>query len=354
VGIYKKGQTPGPDPSTIWSYVNTSGGNNLSSGNLTFSTTSLAANTEYFAAYMANNGYTPIAPSVPFYVGPTPTLSGASTVTSGSSATVSWTGAPGVVNADYIAIYQAGVTPGGSTPPVAKLYITGTSGSLTFSGLANGYYYAAYFVNNDTVSIGAPIKFAVGSNNATCTLPKQTFQYGENIPVAYANGPGNTKDYVGFWYADANISGSAPDDKLLNYLYSQPLGQATATVTLLCSPTAMTVTDPSSGSPVASQNLPAGTYQTGLFINDSYTSASPMATFTVTDPRSFICQPVKTGANTVQISWPSETGVIYTIQGSNDMVNWSTVDTVTGTSPTTAQYTITAGANVSTFYRVSQ
>ena len=329
IGIYKKGDSPGSGTGHVASqtflYVTAVSPNTLSSGSLTFTKT-LTANTEYFAAFFTNDGYTEIAPRVPFYVGATPTLSAAQTaLATGATMSITYSGAPGVNGSDWIGVYKVGDTPG----PVASTqwyYLsTGASGTMNFPGLANGYYFANYFVNAGYTPIGNKISFSVGTGTITvATISKSAQTYGDTFSVTYSKGPGNLKDYIGIFSAAAVPGGSNPEDKLLYYKYPDTLGAAAATVSI-------------------NAPLPSGSYKAALFINDSYTAASNFVTFTITDPRPYTVSTVPTSPNSVKLQWPGQTGVDYLMQTSTDLINWSNVSTVsaTGAGGSTLEYNAT-------------
>ena len=346
VGIYQKGQTPGGPASTVWSYVNTTGGNTLNTGTLSLSK-ALTANKEYFAAFFTNDGYTEVAPRVTFYVGNTPTLTGSQAAyPSGGTASITYSNAPGVNGSDWIGCYKVGQVPGstGVTSTVWHYLSTGASGTMTFSfsGLPDGYYVANYFVNGGYTAIGNTVAFAVGSNISTATISKNALAYGEPFSVTYSNGPGNLKDYIGVFLANATPGGSAPGDKLQYYIYADTLGSANATVN---------ITTP----------LPSGSYKAALFINDSYSSASNYVTFTISDPRPFVVQPTPVTSSGLHLSWPGQMGVTYVVETSTDLVTWEPVTNLTGAgsagAPTsTLEYDAPVDANVDAhrFYRVSR
>lgn len=328
VGIYKKGQTPGNVNSTTWSYVNTTNGNTLSTGTLSF-TYALATNTEYFAAFFTNDGYTEIAPRIPFYVGPVPVLSAAQQAYAESdTVSIVYSNAPGVNGSDWIGVYKVGDSPGSQTAATQWHYLsTGAAGTVSFTGLAKGYYYANYFVNNGYTAIGNTVSFSVGSNISTALISKSNLAYAEPFSVSYANGPGNLKDYIGVFRANGNPGGSNPEDKLVYYIYPDPLGQPNATINITAA-------------------LPSGSYKAALFINDSYTAASNFVNFTITDSRDFQVQVTATTSTSQQpggglhLSWPAQTGVDYRIETSTDLSNWTPVATQTGSG---------SGASVMTY-----
>ena len=348
VGIYKKGQTPGSGTGTVasttWAYVNATSPNTLSSGTLKF-TAALTTNTEYFAAFFTNDGYTEIAPRVPFYVGATPTLTIAQPAyTSGSTVNISYSGAPGVNGSDWIGCYKVGQTPGGSgiTSTKWSYLSTGASGTISLAAIPDGYYFANYFVNGGYTPIGNTVTFSVGSNISSATVSKATIPYAEPFSITYANGPGNLKDYIGIFQAAGTPGGSAPIDKLVYYIYPTVLGSANATVNI-------------------STPLPSGSYKAALFINDSYTAASNFVNFTINDPRPFVVQPTpatSAGGTNLKLAWPGQTGVDYIVETSTDLVNWSPVTTVsaTGAGGSNLEYnaTIDPVADQHRFFRVSR
>jgi hypothetical protein len=348
VGIYKKGQTPGTGTgtvaSTVWSYVNTTGGNTLSTGTLSLSK-NLTNKTEYFAAFFTNDGYTEVAPRVPFYVGLTPTLAvSQAAYPSGGTASITYSNAPGVNGSDWIGCYKVGQAPGGPASTVWHYLSTGAAGTMTFdfTGLPDGYYFANYFVNGGYTTIGNTVAFAVGSNISTATISKNALAYGEAFSVTYSNGPGNLKDYIGVFFANATPGGPAPGDKLQYYIYPDTLGSANATVN---------ITTP----------LPSGSYKAALLINDSYSAASNYVTFTISDPRPFVVQPTPVTSNGLHLSWPGQMGVTYVVETSTDLVTWEPVTNLTGAgtsgSPTsTLEYDAPVNASVDShrFYRVSR
>jgi hypothetical protein len=343
VGIYKKGQTPGTgsgtSASTTWSYVNTNSGNTLSSGTLSF-TAALTTNTEYFAAFFTNGGYTEIAPRVPFYVGPVPVISTDNTIyAAGATVTCTYGNAPGA-SKDWIGVYKMGDTPG-SVNSTQWHYVTGASGTMTFPALANGYYFMSYFVNDGYTPVGNKILFQVGTNITTASISKSALAYGEAFSVSYANGPGNLKDYIGVFKSNGVPGGSNPDDKLVYYIYSTPLGLATATINITAA-------------------LPSGSYKAALYINDSYTAASNNVNFTITDPRPYVVQPTAVGGDStngysVGLTWPGQTGVDYFVETSIDLTNWTQVQTLTATGSAGSVMTYTATSSPGEpkrFYRV--
>ncbi|MEG1669371.1 metallophosphoesterase family protein, partial [Chryseobacterium sp.] len=135
VGIYKKGQNP--TTTTSQGYVYTNG---QTSGVATF-TNGLATKGQYFAGFFANNGYTEIAPRKNFYVGPKVVLqTTADAYPVGGTVVVNFNNGPNLTK-DWIGIYKMGQV-AGPTPASKWSYVTTASGTLNFTGLPKGYYYA--------------------------------------------------------------------------------------------------------------------------------------------------------------------------------------------------------------------
>ena len=310
IGIYRKGQTPGPTPSTTWSYLNgtqSAPGAGIASGTLTF-TADLAQTQEWFAAFFTNDGYTEIAPRVPFYVGSTPTISAGETAyDEGETAVISYVNAPGGA-LDWIGIYRAGQTPGevGSTQ---YQYTSGASGSRSFAGLAKGFYFAVYLAADQYFELSDRVAFSIGSTPADLTFGGPTsFGYGTAFTAVFSGGAGTPKDYVGLF-----VRGATPGvDRLVTYLY---VGGASA------------------GSVTFHDLLPAGDYFVALFINDSYTEISNRVDFTVTGGPSFPqIEGVRAGTgNQLIIGVKVQPGFAHRLEYSPDLTSgWTTVHTFTG------------------------
>ena len=301
IGIYVKGQTPGSVNSTTWQYVTGASGTRA----FTFD---LPAKREYFAAFFTNDGYTEIAPRVPFYVGTVPILSAVDNVfDEGETVAISYANAPGSAT-DWIGVYRAGETPG----PVGSIqwhYVTGTSGVMNFTALPKGFYFAVYMVNDAHFEISDRLAFSVGTAPATLTLAGGTsFEFGTHFTADFSGGAGTPKDYIGIF-----VRGATPGvDRLVTYSY---VGGGTQG--------AVTFTD----------QLPAGDYYVALFINDSYTEISNRVDFTVTGgpvmPQS---EGIRKGSgNQLIIGVKVQPGAVHHLQYSPDIASgWTTVETFTG------------------------
>ncbi len=151
VGIYKKGQTPASVTSQAYAYTN-----GQTSGTITINN-GLPNKGQYFAGFFANNGYTDIAPRKSFYVGPKVVLSTTSDAYPvGGTVEVNFNNGPNLTK-DWVGIYKMGQVPG-PTPSIKWSYVTAASGTLNFTGLPKGYYYAQYFLEDGYTSVGEKVK----------------------------------------------------------------------------------------------------------------------------------------------------------------------------------------------------
>ncbi|WP_158605943.1 fibronectin type III domain-containing protein [Taibaiella sp. KBW10] len=248
IGLYKKGQTPGAStPSQTWQ--NTNGAN----GTLNFT---LTQPNEYYVAYFGDGGYTEIAARVPFYYGPSPSLSTSSPHYSvGQPVPITYSNAPALTN-DWIGVYKIGMTPGGPAS-VKWTYITAANGVYNVSNLPKGYYFATYFLRDQYFEAGARTYFSVGDTITTLTTNQTTYNLGEYISATWLDGPGNPKDWLGIYHDgdDPNVN------PLISYTYinGQPSG--------------------SRGIPDSSMPQQAGNYFIVLFTNDSYNEVSNRVSF---------------------------------------------------------------------------
>jgi hypothetical protein len=252
IGIYRYNQTPGSSsPSVKW--TNVSGPN----GSVTFTGLPIG---QYYAAFLANDGYQEIAPRVTFYVGgKVPLTLGKAQFAVGETVDVVWSGAPGGAK-DWIGIYRAGETPGG--PASTKWqYTPSASGAASFTGLSKGYYFVTFMLNDKYFEISDRVAFSVGAPAAIASMPSVTLPPSADFTVNFSGGPATPKDYIGIFK-----KGEAPGvDVLTDYLYVGGKGAGSVTFTT---------------------NLPAGEYFLSLYINDSYTEVSNRVAFKVGAPAS--------------------------------------------------------------------
>jgi hypothetical protein len=255
IGLYKAGQTPGSaSPSQTWAYIN-----GQTSGTKVFS--GLATPGRYYATLLANDGYTEVAPRKSFYVGPMVSLSMPQEVhASGSPVVINFQNGPNFVK-DWVGIYKVGQVPGGPVSTSYK-YVTTASGTLTFTGLPNGYYFAEYFLQDGYTTIGNKVFFQVGEQITQLAINKTVYNLNENIIATWTDSPGIVKDWLGIYH-----SGDNPNtDELVSFTYFEGLTQGTKVIQDDKLPTA------------------AGDYFIVMFTNDSYNEVSNRISFSVETP----------------------------------------------------------------------
>ncbi len=314
IGIYKKGQTPGPVASTDWFYLNrsrTAPSTPVLSGSLLF-TTNFAVG-EWYAAFFANDGYTEVASRVPFFVGSTPVIAAnKAAYNEGETVQITFSNAPATTatgrNLDWIGTYRVGQSPGvGGVTSTKWSYVTTASGTLNFTGFPKGYYYAVYMVNDAYFEICDRIYFSVGSEISAVSCPSE-WSYGSTFTVNFSDGPGIPKDYIGI-FREGSTPGVGADGTLVDYLY---VGGRTA------------------GS-VTFQNIPApGNYYVGLFTNDSYTNVSNLVNFTVPEPPVLELADVTASGGKLQISLQTKSGKTYLVQRSQNLTDWENLGSAAG------------------------
>lgn len=301
IGIYRKGDTPGPVASTTWQYVTGVNG----SRNFTFN---LPVG-EWFAAFFTADGYTEIAPRVPFYIGNPVTLApGKESHGEGETVNITFSNAPAGAK-DWIGIYRTGTSPGSSSPAIMWSYAPAASGSLPFAALAKGYYYAVFMVNDGYQEISERVPFSVGSLISSVTMESTEVQAGEGFTVSFSGGPGIPKDWIGIFK-----EGETPGvDVLTAYLYFAGATSGSVTFDL--------------------PNLAAGNYFAAMFTNDSYTEVSNRVAFTVVGKPPLEFEQAELQGNEMRLRWKSASGKTYKVQKSTGLGEWSDVRTVTASGP---------------------
>lgn len=298
IGIYSKGQTPGGPASTTWQYVSGSNGTRNFTHNLPVG--------EWFAAFFTNDGYTEIAPRVPFYVGDMVTLTpGEEAYDEGETARIDYAGAPGGAQ-DWIGVYPVGTNPG-PVPAVKWGYATQAAGFLEFADLPKGYYYAVFMVNDGYQEISERVPFAVGSQISSVTMEVTEIERGSDFTVHFSGGPGIPKDWIGI-FKEGEIPGV---NVLTAYLYFD--GATTGSVTFQL------------------PDLAPGNYFAAMFTNDSYTEVSNRVAFTVVGKPVLEFEQAELEGNQMRLRWKSEPGKTYRIEKSTGLDGWSDVRSVTAT-----------------------
>lgn len=301
IGIYKKGDTPGPVGATTWQYVSGSNGTRDFTQNLPVG--------EWFAAYFTSDGYTEIAPRVSFYVGNAATLtSSRPAYNEGEAVRLDFAGAPGGAK-DWIGIYPVDKVPS-QVGATLWQYAGQTEGFRDFAGLAKGYYYAVFMVNDGYQEISQRVRFSVGSQIASVSMAETRIEAGEDFTVTFANGPGIPKDWMGLFK-----QGQTPGvDVLTAYLYFDGATSGGVTFHL--------------------PDLEPGDYFVAMFTNDSYTEVSNRQLFSAVQPAVPVVQESRLENGQMHLSWTTEAGKTYTIQKSNGLTGWSDFMTVTATAAT--------------------
>ncbi|MGC4013793.1 MAG: hypothetical protein QM755_04635 [Luteolibacter sp.] len=170
---------------------------------------------------------------------------------------------------DRVAIYTAGITPSGGSPPIAWRYVNGSttpgeglrSGTVAFTGLslAPGNY-AAWFLgsNGSTVQAG-PASFQVDAPAISLVHPQ--VPYGGNIEVSFQGGPGLANDWIAIFPA-----GTTPSDSQWYLDYLRTSGTRTG------------VADVRKGTVVFDRHFgPPGDYEVWFLTNGYHTVAGPVA-----------------------------------------------------------------------------
>lgn len=282
IGIYLQGQTPGGPPSTVWSYV---------SGTSGVEDFQLTTAGQYFAAFFTNDGYTEVAPRVNFYAGPIPIVTtDTNFYNSGNSVDVHFANAPGFAD-DWIGVYKVGMVPGVDASVQWQYTSGGNSGTLNFPGLADGYYFTNYFLEDGYTEPGSRVYFQVGDSITQLFIDQSIYNIGEYITCTWMDGPGIVKDWLGVFDSTANPQ----IDPLISYTYIDGLPAGT----LALQDTALPTTP--------------GSYFVSLFTNDSYTEVSNRCYFRIIDTNSTASIPLIDGSNPVKL-YPNPTNGDATIE----------------------------------------
>ena len=257
IGLYKKGDSPGPNPSTSWKYVSgttTSGAANVS-GAITVKTATVG---EYFLTFLENDGYTELAPRINnIYIGPAvDVLTERETYNTGETVVVNYSNAPAAAG-DKVCIYKIGSDPSVAMP-LYEATVTGASGTTSFAITTKAYYFVVYKYKG-TLEISNRFSFSVGNQISTVATNKTVYDLGEDISVDFADGPGIAKDWLGIYPSTADPN----QDPLYSYNYVAGTSAGTSVFT---------------GEKLPNAN---GDYFVVFFTNDSYNEISNRAYFTV-------------------------------------------------------------------------
>lgn len=139
----------------------------------------------------------------------------------GGTVTVNFSNGPNLTK-DWIGIYKMGHTPGNINSTQWSYVIT-ASGTLNFTGLAKGYYYAQYFLEDGYTTIGEKVFFKVGDIVTELWTNKPVYTLGENITASWTDSPGIIKDWLGIYPQNITV----PDDNFISYTYFDGITQGT-------------------------------------------------------------------------------------------------------------------------------
>ena len=247
IGLYHTGETPGTTPSTDWQYVTGS------TGSVQLSATESG---KYYIAFFEDDSYIELADRLIIYIASEPELTmNKAGYEVNEEVIVSYSNAP-ALEKDWIGIYRVGDTPGMGGSTLWK-YTSGSSGQIRFpDGLAVGYYFANYFLDDGYIEAGKREVFSVGSSLATVYLLEETFRQGDTVSIVYDHAPGMEKDWIGIFRQNAP-PGTAP---LVYRTYLE--GAQSGEINFIA-------------------NLDTGSYYAALFIDDSFSRVSDKASFLV-------------------------------------------------------------------------
>lgn len=246
LGIYRKGDTPGSQPSYLWSYLS---GNE---GSVVFN---IPDKGEYFIALFEDDSYNEIADRIDIYVMQIPEVTTDKWVYNpGEGVTVQYKSAPSFSN-DWIGVYKIYDEPGeqGST---AWQYVSGETGSVAFSGLQKGYYFANYFLKNGYSEPGERAYFAIGDDLAVVSVDSSSYREGSIITITYSNAPPIAGNWLGIIDKDVQGGGDTLAKKIL-------------------------LDEKSSGVAAVAADFGAGHYYVRLFFNDTTAAVSNQVSFTI-------------------------------------------------------------------------
>ncbi|MDR3365403.1 MAG: fibronectin type III domain-containing protein [Prevotellaceae bacterium] len=260
IGIYKMGDTPGPIPSTAWSYITA-----VLNDTLTIQSENLKKG-YYFISYLMQDHYFESSERIYIQIGEE--ISSLSllqdSIEANEPVVFLFENGPGTPK-DYVGIYKEGDVYG-VDELTHYLYVNGEiSGQVAWENhqLPEGNYYAYLFTNDSYDAVSNKVEFTVKAadelpGDATITslsLSKSTFEPNEGIVFRFENGSGMPGDYVGI-YKNGDVYGV---DTLTDSLEIEG----------------------TSGEVAWEHHLPEGNYYAYLFANDSYDTVSNKVEFTV-------------------------------------------------------------------------
>lgn len=271
IGVYDPSQTPGAagtaNHSWAWEYTGGKSEGTIIFKNIGTTNGNVKYGLEpgrYYAAMFKDGGYTQIAPKQYFYVGSIPVLStDKENYENDASVLLTYSDAP-KLNGDKIAIFKVGKDYANSLP-AKEITITAATATETVTGLAPGYYYAEYFVQNSDMVIGERTFFKVGNLVTNLMLNKPQYKLGETIVASWTDAPGIAKDWIGIYKKGDDPNTDSTEDSGYSYTYFDGL--------------------PEGQKNIGENELPktVGEWFAVIFTNDSYNEISNRVTFEVID-----------------------------------------------------------------------
>ncbi len=256
VGVFKAGTTPATG--TIIQKIYTTGSNgsvvikNIPAG-------------QYFICFFTADSLIELTPRIPIYFGNIPVVTtNAPKYKVGDTVKVNYSHAPGLKN-DWIGIYESGTTLSGIDTTRYK-YVSGASGTVSFTNLPKGFYFANYFVEDGFTEPGNRAYFSIGATTndtiANLILDKSVYKLTEPISATWTNAPGFAKDELIIYTAGSNPGIDTPVGRI--YTDGAAIGTKTISSTAI---------------------LPkqAGNYFIALYTNDAFTEISNRVNFKIID-----------------------------------------------------------------------
>ncbi len=100
------------------------------------------------------------------------------------------------------------------------------AGTVNFTGLPKGYYYAQYLLEDGYNGIGNKVFFKVGDIVTELWTNKPVYTLGENITASWTDSPGIIKDWLGIYPQSIQ----SPDDNFVSYTYFDGITQGTKAI----------------------------------------------------------------------------------------------------------------------------
>ncbi|MGL4293965.1 MAG: purple acid phosphatase family protein, partial [Bacteroidales bacterium] len=167
----------------------------------------------------------------------------------------------------WIGIYKHGTPTDGSVKSLKWAYTQDKNGSVQFSGLTPGAYFAILFADAGYIPISEKQIFLITTEDiGALSIDKSIYSPGEEIRVNFQNMPGNANDWIGIYRLNEDYK---PGDKVYKsscYVYN--------------------TTEAKSGDVglKSESKLPAGDYFVGYFLKGGYEEIAERSYFRIGDP----------------------------------------------------------------------